>query len=299
MTKGRLIGGIDAGGTTFKLGVADSSGVLLGRARVPTTSPEETIKAAAATLRRLAHAAGGEIAALGVASFGPVDVDPASPNYGRILKTPKAGWSGAPLRPAIAEALGVQVILDTDVNAALLAEMAAGAAQQVDRAAYVTIGTGVGVGIRINANFAGRPFHPELGHIRVERHSEDEEYEGVCVIHGGCLEGLLSAPALISRYGALEALPPDHACWRISGFYAAQLCLILSLGWRVERIVLGGGVMNAEALTSQCRMQYGELMQGYLSGIESDPEKLISRAALGDDAGLSGAIMLASDILNR
>lgn len=297
MMKGRLIGGIDAGGTTFKLGVADNSGVLLEKARVPTTSPEETINAATASLRGLARSAGGKIAALGIASFGPVDVDPASPNYGSILKTPKAGWSGAPLRTALAEALGVPVILDTDVNAALLAEMAAGAAQEVDRAAYVTIGTGVGVGIRIKTEFAARPFHPELGHIRVERHPEDDEYEGVCGIHGGCLEGLLSAPALISRYGALEALPLDHACWRIAGFYIAQLCLMLSLGWRVERIVLGGGVTNAEALIGQCRLQYGTLMYGYISGIESDPEKLIARAALGDDAGLSGAIMLAKNIV--
>lgn len=298
MTKGRLIAGIDAGGTTFKLGVADNSGVLLERARVPTARPKETIEAAAASLKRLAHATGGEIVALGVASFGPVDVDPASPNYGTILKTPKAGWSGAPLRPALSEALGVPVVLDTDVNAALLAEMATGAAQGVDRAAYVTIGTGVGVGVRVNTKFAGRPFHPELGHIRVERYAEDENYEGACGIHGGCLEGLLSAPALISRFGALESLPPDHACWRIAGFYIAQLCLMLSLGWRVERIVLGGGVMNAEVLLSQCRLQYGTLMQGYLSGIESDPEKLIARAALGDDAGLFGAIMLAKDIFD-
>lgn len=289
----RLIGGIDAGGTTFKLGVADSSGALLSKARVPTTSPEETIKAAVASLKDLARAAAGEIAALGIGSFGPVDVDPASPDYGSILKTPKAGWSGAALRSAAAEALGVPVVLDTDVNAALLAEMTAGAAQQVDRAAYITIGTGVGVGVRINAAFAGRPYHPELGHIRVERHPEDIKFEGACGFHGACLEGLLSAPALISRYGALETLPPDHACWRIAGFYAAQLCLTLSLGWRVERIVLGGGVMNAEALLDQCRIEYGTLMQGYISGVENDPKELIVRAALGDDAGLSGALLLA------
>ena len=294
----RLIGGIDAGGTTFKLGVADASGALLGKKRVPTTSPEETIKAAVASLRDLARSAAGEIAALGIGSFGPADVDPASPNYGSILKTPKAGWSGAALRAALTEALGVPVVLDTDVNAALLAEMTAGAAQQVDRAAYVTIGTGVGVGIRINSSFAGRPYHPELGHIRVERHPEDAQFGGACGFHGGCLEGLLSGPALMTRFGSLEALPPDHACWHIAGFYAAQLCLILSLGWRVERIVLGGGVMNAKALLDQCRLEYGKLMQGYISGVENDPEDLIVRAALGDDAGLSGALLLAKGIVD-
>jgi fructokinase len=270
----------------------------LGKMRVPTTSPEETIKAAAASLKDLARSAGGEIAALGIGSFGPVNVDPASPNYGSILKTPKAGWSGAALRSALADAVGAPAVLDTDVNAALIAEMTAGAARQSDRAAYVTSGAGVGVGVRINSAFAGRPYHPELGHIRVERHPEDMEFEGVCGFHGACLEGLMSAPALISRYGALETLPPDHACWRIAGFYTAQLCLILSLGWRVERIVLGGGVMNAETLLDQCRRQYGSLMQGYVSGVESDPEGLIVRAALGDDAGLSGALLLAMCIVD-
>lgn len=296
MTKRRLIGGIDAGGTTFKLGVADSSGALLEKARVPTTSPEETIKAAAASLTKVAHAAGGEIVALGVASFGPVDVDPASLNYGRLLRTPKAGWSGAPLRQALSAALGVPVILDTDVNAALLAEITAGAAQGADRAAYVTIGTGVGVGVRINGEFAGRPFHPELGHIRVERHLDDAGFEGRCSVHGECLEGLLSAPALVSRYGELESHPPDHSCWQIAGFYLAQLCLMLSLGWRLERIVLGGGVMNAEALLVQCRRHYGAFMRDYISGVESDPGELIARAALGDDAGLTGAVILAKGI---
>lgn len=296
MRNKRLFAGIDAGGTTFKLGVADKAGTLLDTARVPTTLPAETIAAAAATLTSMAQAAGGEISAVGLASFGPVDVDPASPDYGSILNTPKAGWSGAPLRCAVANALGVPVVLDTDVNAALLAEMAVGAAQSVDRAAYITIGTGVGVGVRINDQFAGRPFHPELGHIRVERHAEDAHHDGVCAIHGGCLEGLLSAPALMSRYGALASLPADHVCWRIAGFYVAQLCLTLSLGWRVERIVLGGGVMNAAALLHQSRVQYGTLMRGYLSGIESAPEELIARAGLGDDAGLWGAIMLAQRV---
>lgn len=293
----RLIVGIDAGGTTFKLGVADSAGSLLKTARVPTTSPEETIASAAAALKNMADAAGGDIAALGIASFGPVDVDPSSPDYGTILRTPKAGWSGARLRSALAAALDVRAILDTDVNAALLAEMTTGAARSVDRAAYVTIGTGVGVGVRINGEFAGRPFHPELGHIRVERHPEDMNFAGVCSVHGGCLEGLLAAPALISRYGALENLGRDHQSWRKAGFYLAQLCLTLSLGWRLERIVLGGGVMNAEALLDQCRLQYGALMNEYISGVECDPATLIVRAALGDAAGLTGAVMLAKGVV--
>lgn len=289
----RLIAGIDAGGTTFKLGVAGADGRLLAAMRVPTTLPAPTVAAAAAGLRRLAAQADGEIAALGLASFGPLGVDPQARDYGMILKTPKTGWSNAPLRAMLADALGVPVAVDTDVNAALLAEQTAGAARGAARAAYVTIGTGVGVGIRINGVFAGRPLHPELGHIRVERHAADASFRGACSVHGGCLEGLLSAPALIARYGVLENLPDDHEAWRVAGFYLAQLCLTLSLGWRLERIVLGGGVMNAPALLREGQLQFAALMGGYLPDAEIDPKRLIARAALGDDAGLTGALALA------
>lgn len=292
MAARRCFAGIDAGGTTFKLGVAGEDGALLGKTRIPTTGPKETVQAAGAALQELARGEQAAIVALGIASFGPVDVDPLSPDYGTILRTPKPGWSGAPLRAMMADLLGVPVALDTDVNAALLAEQAHGAAKGSDRAAYVTIGAGVGVSVQINGEFAGRPLHPELGHIRVERHKNDTAFAGSCNVHGGCLEGLLSAPALIARFGALEALPEDDPCWMVAGWYLAQLCLVLSLGWRVERIVLGGGVMNSAALLHRARAQYSGFTNHYLTS-EDDPDKLIVRAALGDDAGLAGAIALA------
>lgn len=291
MAARRLFAGIDAGGTTFKLGIAEEEGAILGKTRIPTTGPEETVSAAVAALQDLARKADGEIVALGIASFGPVDVDPVSPTYGTILRTPKPGWSGAPLRKMMVHALGVPVALDTDVNAALLAEWTNGAAKGTDRAAYVTIGTGIGVGAQINGEFAGRPFHLELGHIRVERHEDDMAFGGICSVHGGCLEGLLSAPALIARFGQIETLSDDDPCWNVGGWYLAQLCLTLSLGWRLQRIVLGGGVMNSPALLRQTRVWYSDLLNDYLTN-ENDPDELIARAALGDDAGLLGAIRL-------
>lgn len=287
-----LFAGIDAGGTTFKLGIAGEDGELLSKTRVPTTNPEQTVLAAVAALRELAREARGEIVALGIGSFGPVDVDPVSPAYGTILRTPKPGWSGAPLRAMMVQALDIPVALDTDVNAALFAERMKGAAKGIDRAAYVTVGTGVGVGIQINGVFAGRPFHPELGHVRVERHESDAAFDGTCSVHGGCLEGLLSAPALIARFGALETLPDGDPCWNVAGWYLAQLCLTLSLGWRLERIVLGGGVMNSPALLPQTRAWYSSFLKDYLTN-ENDPSELIAPAALGDDAGLLGAIGLS------
>lgn len=291
MSARRLFAGIDAGGATFKLGIAGDDGALISKVRVPTSSPEETVAASAGALRALAKGAGGDIVALGVASFGPIDVDPASPAYGTILKTPKPGWSGAPLRNMLISTLNIPVVLDTDVNAALYAELTQGAAKGMDRAAYVTIGTGVGVGVLSGGAFAGRPFHPELGHIRVERHRDDAAFAGVCRFHGACLEGLLCAPALIARFGELEALGDDHPCWTVAGWYLAQLCLALSLGWRLERIVLGGGVMRSAALLHETRAAYSTLLNGYLAA-ENDAQRLIARATLGDDAGLIGAISL-------
>jgi len=288
-----LLAGIDAGGTTFKLGLADDAGALLVRDRVETGAPAETIAAASQRLRELAEDLGGSIKAVGIASFGPVDVDPNSSSYGTILNTPKEGWSQTPLAAGLRNELDVPATLDTDVNAALLAEREFGAAQNTKRAAYVTIGTGVGVGLYTGSDFAGRPYHPELGHIRVERHPEDQNFEGVCAIHGACLEGLVSAPALIERYGRLEGLGRDHTCWDMAGWYLAQLSIVIMLGWRVERVVLGGGVMNADALLPAARRQYTDLMAGYLSPEECDAERVIQCAALGDDAGIVGAILLA------
>lgn len=289
----RLLAGIDAGGTTFKLGVADAAGRLLDKTRIPTRGPEQTLAASASALRQLERKCGGQIAILGVASFGPVDVDHTSPGYGTILETPKPGWSGAPLKSSIENALGVRAVIETDVNAALIAEGSGGAARDCERSAYVTIGTGVGVGVRIDGVFAGRPYHPEFGHIRVERHGRDGRFPGVCAIHGACLEGLLSAPALVARFGELETLPENDPCWEIAAWYLAQLCLALMLAFRLQRIVIGGGVMNAPSLLAITRKHYVGLLGAYLREDERDAERVIVKAALGDNAGLAGAIELA------
>lgn len=288
----QLIAGIDAGGTTFKTGIANERGHVLARERIPTTSPGETLSASVASLQRMASEQGAAISALGIASFGPVDIDPASAEYGTILQTPKPGWSGVGLRGAMQSALNVPVYLDTDVNAALLAEMAIGAAKGVARSAYVTLGTGVGVGIIVDGISAGRPFHPELGHIRVERHPEDGSFDGVCAIHGGCLEGLLSAPALIKRFGILEDRTDTDPCWDVPAFYLAQLCLVLNLSFRLEKIVIGGGVSNAGSLLRRTHEHYRDLLGAYLQPEERLADRIIVRAGLGDDAGLMGAIEL-------
>lgn len=288
----RFIAGIDAGGTTFKLGVSNTSGVLLEKERIPTTTPGETLAQSVRVLRKMERSHNGRIELLGIASFGPVDVDQRSSNYGTILNTPKAGWTGVRIRRELEAALGVPVVLDTDVNAALLAETAQGAAVGVRRSAYITIGTGVGVGVSVDGKLAGRPFHPELGHIRVERHANDKNFGGCCAVHGACLEGMLSAPALIKRFGALEVLPDDSPCWDVASWYLAQLCLALMLTFRLERIVIGGGVMNTPSLIAKTRSRYIGFLGTYLQAEERRASSVLVKAGLGEDAGLLGAIEL-------
>ncbi len=289
----RLLGGIDAGGTTFKCALADATGHILDSRRIPVTTPEETIGGCLGFFRETLSARGAKLACLGIASFGPVDVDPLSPDYGTLLATPKPGWSGTRLTQRFFAGLGSPVVLDTDVNGALVAERELGAARGVRSAAYVTVGTGIGAGLFGPGGFLSKPTHPEFGHIRVERHPDDRAFAGVCSFHGACLEGLASAAALTRRHGDPTLLPKDHPAWDIEAFYLAQACLALTLTARPERILLGGGVMLAEGLMPKVRAAFAKLLNGYLDLSEGDIETLIQRPGLGDDAGMIGAVTLA------
>ncbi len=288
-----LIAGIDAGGTTFKCGLASLDGTLLAETRIATTGPAPTLVSCVDFFRSELTSRGAILGALGIAAFGPLDVDPASKTYGTILKTPKPGWSGTDLRRSFVAALNVPVALDTDVNAALAAEMKWGAAQSVSSAAYVTIGTGIGAGIFAAGQFIGKPRHPEFGHIRVKRHHNDTDFPGICPLHGDCLEGLASAPALTQRFGPPQDLAATHPGWDILAYYLAQASLNLSLSLRPERIILGGGLMLAPQLLTMVRQQYATLMNGYLGESLNDLATLIVRPGLGDQAGLMGGIYLA------
>ena len=286
-----LLASVDAGGTTFKAAVAEPGGLPISEARVPTTTPHETLARTAAALSSLAREADGQIVRLGIACFGPVDVDPASPRYGTILPTPKPGWSDTPVLERLCDALGVPGNLDTDVNAALDAERRWGAATDLPSAAYVTVGTGIGVGVFGGGAHLARPAHPELGHLVVRRHRADEAYGGACRFHGDCLEGLAAAPALIARYGPLEVLTEASEAWDVAGHYLAQLTVALVLGSRVQRILFGGGVPNAPALVPTIRRHHDRFMAGYIE--DAPTSALIQRAALGDKAGLAGGLAVA------
>ncbi|TNE65436.1 MAG: ROK family protein [Alphaproteobacteria bacterium] len=285
------MGGIDAGGTSFKCGLATPAGKILARTRIPVAQPEETLAAVCAFFRRSLAAHKMEMSALGVASFGPIDIDPASARYGTILDTPKPGWSGFNLRERLQAALRTDVFLNTDVNGALLAEMAWGAARNCQSAAYVTVGTGIGAGIYSGGHLLGHPSHPEFGHIRVQRHAADAAFPGTCVYHRDCLEGLASAMSLAARCGDPASLSPDDPAWEVEAYYLAQACLSLVLTARVERVVLGGGLLLASGLVEKVRAAYDRLQNGYIRDCAT--ADLIVTPGLGDDAGLMGGILQA------
>ena len=284
--------GIDAGGTSFKCALADVNGGLLAKKRFVTTDPETVIADCSHFLRTEAAARNGRIASLGIAAFGPLDVDPTSETYGTILNTPKPGWSNTKLKAHFEDALKVPVNIDTDVNGALLAELYDGAAKGAASAAYVTIGTGIGAGVYAGGNLIGKPQHPEFGHIRVARH-KDDRFEGACRFHGDCLEGLASAVAFTARFGAPQELPAEHEGWEMQANYLAQACWTISLSFRPERILLGGGLMLAPHLIELVRDAYFNLSNGYLGEDRGQIATMITRPAHGDDAGLRGGLYLA------
>ncbi|MEL6826861.1 MAG: ROK family protein [Pseudomonadota bacterium] len=285
-----IVAAIDAGGTSFKCALVDAAGRILNAWSVPTAGPDETLAACIDTFRSaMTHQATRPVA-LGIASFGPVDIDPTSPGYGTITGTAKPGWDGVPIGPAISAALDLPFHLETDVNAALAAEIEWGVARGLESAAYMTVGTGIGVGLFLNGGLVGRPTHPEFGHIRVQRHDADQTFEGTCALHGDCLEGLASATAMTARWGPPESLPEDHIGWEIEADYLAQACLNLVLATRLRRVIIGGGLMNAPHLLARIRQRFDALMGAYLpvSGAET-----IYAPKLGAHAGVLGGAVIA------
>ncbi len=285
-----IIAAIDAGGTSFKCALIRADGTLLKAWRIPTEGPEETLKACAESFQNEIQLSGFNPSALGIASFGPVNIDPSSSSYGVITGTAKPGWDGAPIGPFLSECLALPFHLDTDVNAALAAEMHWGAAQRVQNAAYITVGTGIGVGLSLNGDFVGRPTHPEFGHIRVARHRDDQNFVGICALHGDCLEGLASAKAFEVRWGKAASLSSDHPGWEIEAFYLAQACLNLYLTTRLEKIIIGGGLMQANGLLEKIQIAFDTLNGAYLP---TRGAQIIISPGLGEHAGVFGGAIVA------
>jgi fructokinase len=291
--------GIELGGTKCVLAIGDGSEDRWTATVIPTTDPGRTIKAATDWFHA-AHEGSSSLLSLGVACFGPLD-----PVAGVIARaTPKTAWRSWPVRESFEKALGVPVQLDTDVNAAALAEWSWGAAQGCSDMLYVTIGTGIGVGAIANGALVHGRSHPEMGHMRFPQHASDcqpgvpeQMWGGNCDFHGNCWEGLAAGPAREKRaeLWALAGLEPPDAVLLESEYISLGVANLIS-SYRPERVVLGGGVLHDPALLPRIRQRTPELLDtGYFPEARH-MEDLVVAPALGDAAGVAGAVLLAAQL---
>lgn len=286
-----LLGGIEAGGTKFVCIVGTGPVDIRAETRFATTTPDETIGKAIDFFK-----ANGPVDAIGIASFGPVDLNPKSPTYGFITSTPKPGWRNTPIVEPIRQAFNVPIGFDTDVNGAALGESEWGAAQGLDTFIYLTIGTGIGGGGLINGRLIHGLVHPEMGHILLPRDPARDPFTGGCPYHGDCFEGLASGPALLKRWRQpAESLPPDHPAWELEAHYIALALAGFVCTLSPQRIILGGGVMKQKQLFPRIRARLVEALNGYVQSpaILDETDLFVVPPGLGDRAGVSGALALA------
>ena len=291
-----LVGGIEAGGTKFVCALGTGPNDLRATARVPTTTPHETLARCIAFFRDHSE----PVAAVGIACFGPIDLGPRSPTYGYITTTPKIAWRNVDIRGIVARALGVPVAFETDVNAAAIGEHRYGAARGASNVLYVTVGTGIGGGVIVHGQPVHGLLHPELGHILIPHDAVEDPFPGVCPAHGDCLEGLASGPAIEQRWGIPgRELPGDHPAWVLEAHYLALAVSTSIYTLSPERIVLGGGVMEQQQLFPLIRERVRQLLNGYLDSPEVGAriDAYIVPAGLGSNAGVLGAIALAQDAI--
>ncbi len=293
------VGGIEAGGTKFVCAVGTGPDDVRAETRFPTTTPEETIGRAVAFFREQ-EAIHGRPAAIGIASFGPLDPNPASPTFGYITSTPKPRWANVDLAGAIRSALGVPVGFDTDVNIAGLGEWRWGAAQGLSNFIYLTVGTGIGGGVLIDGKPVHGLIHPELGHIPVPHDRAADPYEGFCPYHGDCLEGMAAGPAIGERWGRPAVdLPSDHPAWELEAHYLALALHVFICTLSPERIILGGGVMEQIQLFRLIRHKVIACLNGYIQSpsILSNIDGYIVPPGLGNRAGVLGAFAQAQQLM--
>ena len=294
MTGMDLLGGIEAGGTKFVCGIGTGPDDLEVVA-FPTVSPDDSIRRAVTFFR---DAAGPRLSSLGIASFGPIDLNQKSSSYGHITTTPKTAWRNFDIVGAVAKALPVPVAFETDVNAAALAEGEWGATTDVDDYVYITVGTGIGGGVVVRRRPVHGLLHPEVGHLHLLQR-EDDSFAGTCPFHGNCLEGLASGPALAKRWGCPpESLPATHPAWQLEAQYLSIAVCTLIYTLCPHRFILGGGIMQQDALLPMIRRNVVRLLNGYLDKPEFHAtDGYIVSPQLGGRSGVLGAMLLARQLL--
>jgi fructokinase len=278
-----VFGGIETGGSKWLCAVGTGPDDLKATETFPTTTPDETIGRSIAFFERE-----GPVDAIGIGSFGPVDLRPESPTWGHITTTPKPAWAHTDVGGEISRRLSVPVAFDTDVNTAALGEHRWGAAQDVDTFCYITVGTGIGGGVMAGGKLVHGLRHPEFGHLRIPHDVDADPFPGSCPFHGDCWEGLASGTALEARWGAPAAEIRDPAAWALEAHYLALGLIAVISVLSPQRIIMGGGVSYGPNVLPLVEQDVVELMNGYLD-VTTD----ITHPALGSRAGVLGALALA------
>lgn len=290
-----LLGSIEAGGTKFVCAVGNEDYRILEQTTFPTTGPDETLNQAVEFFSQFP-----ELDAIGIASFGPIEIRRNSSEYGFITKTPKKGWSNTNFVKTIQDKISVPIFWTTDVNGSAYGEytMSTLFNEKVDSIVYYTVGTGVGAGIVVNGEFIGTVGHPEMGHVQVNRHPDDLDFSGICPYHGDCLEGLVSGPTFEARTGEKgKDVPLDDPSWDIMAYYLAQAAIQSTLTLRPNKIVFGGGVIS-EPFLDMIRSHFTDLLNEYIEVPELN-QYLTMPAVKNNGSATIGNFALALKELNK
>jgi len=290
-----LYGGIEAGGTKFVCTIGTGPDNVLAMTRIQTTTPVETTQKVIGFFREQPEPP----KAIGIGSFGPIDIRPDSPTYGYITTTTKSVWTNTDLVGVLQKALSIPVLFDTDVNAAALGEYTWGAARGLANFIYLTVGTGIGGGGMVNGQLIHGMSHPEMGHIYIPHDLAEDPYPGCCAYHGDCLEGLACGPAIKERWRQPpETMSSDHPAWKLEANYLALGLVNLIFTLSPQRVIIGGGVMQQKSLLPLVRKKVRELINGFvpLPQCIDDADSYIVPPALGQEAGVFGAVALARQL---
>ncbi len=297
----QLFGAIEAGGTKFICAIGDSKGQIHDRIRIPTNEPQETMEKVIDFLKKIHQKT--PLAAIGISSFGPIDLNPKSPAYGYITTAPKPGWANFNIVGSIKDKLELPIGFDTDVNGAAIGEVRWGNGRGYDSVIYWTVGTGIGAGGVLAGKMIHGLIHPEMGHTFIPHDKELDPFKGVCPYHGDCLEGLATGPALMERWGVKSAmdLPQDHPAWDLEATYLGYAMANCIATVSPQKIIIGGGVMKKAGLLSKIQQQTRKLLNGYIKHelILENIENYIVSPGLEENSGVCGAIALAEQAIMK
>ncbi len=293
----KLYGSLEAGGTKFVCAVGNENFEVVDKVQFKTTTPEETLEQTIAFFKKYEN-----LVSLSIGSFGPIDIDPNSKTYGYITNTPKPYWSNTDVVKPLYDALNVPIYFTTDVNSSAYGEKYALTKlnKKANTLVYFTIGTGIGAGVIQNNNFIGGIGHLEMGHFLISKHPEDikNNFKGVCPFHDGCLEGMACGPSLKARTGISgEEIDPSHPVWDIEAYYLAQAALNVTVSFRPDVIVFGGGVMSNDYMIKKVKEQFLKLLNNYIPVPPID-DYIVTPVVKGNGSATLGNFILAKELID-